>query len=247
MIDVKKILKRIEGNYMCSDIISVNPQTGLVNCNGSVAMYNEYYSNSLLVNWGIVSRDFECSNNQLKSLNGAPQEVGGNFDCSDNRLTSLKGFPQIVNGYVDISMNRLTSLNGLPQNIKRQLICSSNRLTSLEGGPIKVGDDFFCDDNKLTTLKGAPQIVGGSFCCDNNNLISLEGLPQMINENIQLDYSPKLPLLKLLLVKGLKRIICKMNIEIEFIMNKYLGKGYSGMVPCARELIKAGFNENARL
>ena len=30
---------------------------------------------------------FDCSNNQLTSLKGAPQSVGGYFDCSDNPVS----------------------------------------------------------------------------------------------------------------------------------------------------------------
>jgi hypothetical protein len=36
--------------------------------------------------------------NQLTSLEGAPQSVGGYFSCSNNHLTSLKGAPQSVDG-----------------------------------------------------------------------------------------------------------------------------------------------------
>ena len=36
--------------------------------------------------------------NQLTSLQGAPQTVGGYFSCNDNQLTSLQGAPQTVGG-----------------------------------------------------------------------------------------------------------------------------------------------------
>jgi len=39
---------------------------------------------------------FDCSNNQLTSLKGAPREVNGNFSCSHNKLTSLEGAPREV-------------------------------------------------------------------------------------------------------------------------------------------------------
>jgi hypothetical protein len=32
-----------------------------------------------------VGGDFICSYNQLTSLDGAPNHVGGDFDCSDNK------------------------------------------------------------------------------------------------------------------------------------------------------------------
>jgi len=42
---------------------------------------------------------FDCSDNQLTSLEGSPQTVGGSFWCDNNRLTSLEGGPQIVGGW----------------------------------------------------------------------------------------------------------------------------------------------------
>lgn len=50
------------------------------------------------VQFGAVSGDFDCSDNKLKSLKGAPKIVGGNFDCSNNRLTSLEEAPRRVKG-----------------------------------------------------------------------------------------------------------------------------------------------------
>ncbi|MBR1756760.1 MAG: hypothetical protein IJ738_04270, partial [Alphaproteobacteria bacterium] len=105
---------------------------------------------------------FNCSGNQLTSLKGAPQKVGGNFNCSYNQLTSLKGVPQKIEG----------SFN-----------CSENQLTSLEGAPQKVGGNFRCYGNQLTSLKGAPQKVGGNFWCYGNQLTSLFGISQMKDKN----------------------------------------------------------------
>jgi hypothetical protein len=43
-----------------------------------------------------VPGSFDCSENNLTSLKGAPQTVGENFNCKENKLTSLKGAPQKV-------------------------------------------------------------------------------------------------------------------------------------------------------
>ena len=71
---------------------------------------------------------FDCDNNDLTSLKGAPKHVGGGFDCGFNNLTSLKGAPKYVDGYFD---------------------CCDNNLTSLEGAPKYVGGNFWCRDQKL--------------------------------------------------------------------------------------------------
>ena len=62
----------------------------------------------------VVKGYFNCSDNQLTSLEGAPQEVGGDFGCRENKLTSLEGAPQTVGGDFYCSDNQLTSLVGLP-------------------------------------------------------------------------------------------------------------------------------------
>jgi hypothetical protein len=53
----------------------------------------------LPLKFGKVTGWFDCSHNQLTSLEGCPTSVGGNFWCTNNQLTSLKGGPTIVNGH----------------------------------------------------------------------------------------------------------------------------------------------------
>ena len=48
------------------------------------------------VRFGNVSKSFNCGDNQLTTLVGAPQTVGGGFWCHNNQLTSLVGAPQTV-------------------------------------------------------------------------------------------------------------------------------------------------------
>ena len=47
--------------------------------------------------------DFDCSYNELTSLEGAPTTVNGHFNCIENDLTSLDGCPKKVDGDFDIS------------------------------------------------------------------------------------------------------------------------------------------------
>ena len=184
-----------------------NPATGLVDVKG----YFDYSSKGAKtlrgVKFGKVSGHFDCGNNQLTSLAGAPQEVGGGFDCSNNiltslkgapkkvgrdfycggnSLTSLKGAPQKVGGWFDCSSNKLTSLAGAPQKVIR-FYCRNNKLTSLEGGPKKVVRDFDCRENELTSLKGGPQEVGRNFDCRENELTSLKGGPQEVGRDFWCD------------------------------------------------------------
>ena len=50
----------------------------------------------LPINFTEVSGNFNCSFNQLTSLEGAPKSVGEDFACDHNLLTSLGGAPESV-------------------------------------------------------------------------------------------------------------------------------------------------------
>ena len=45
-----------------------------------------------------INGHFFCSNNNLTSLDGAPNTVDEDFYCGDNKLTSLTGAPKTVGG-----------------------------------------------------------------------------------------------------------------------------------------------------
>ncbi len=109
------------------------------------------------------------------------KSIGGNFNCSKNQLISLEGAPEEVGGYFGCSYNQLTSLEGSPREVGEHFYCTNNQLISLEGVSEKVGEGFWCSNNQLTSLEGAPEKIGGDFACWNNQLSSLE-------EDTKLDY-----------------------------------------------------------
>jgi len=113
--------------------------------------------------------NFNCSNNQLTSLEFCPKEVGGYFDCVSNRLTSLEFCPKEVGGYFDCDNNNLASLEFCPEKIGGFFSCSNNQLTSLEFCPETINDNFYCNNNQLTSLEFCPKSVSGiRFNCSNN-------------------------------------------------------------------------------
>jgi Leucine-rich repeat (LRR) protein len=144
----------------------------------------------------VVTGSFNCSNNNLTSLVGAPKSVGKRlkcdddvlfyrvstmgFDCSHNKLTSLVGSPIKIGGDFDCSYNRLDSLSGITSRISLSLYCSNNELTSLENGPTKVGEYFDCSHNKLTDLVGVNKGLQSYFNCSNNLLTTIEGYPKKV-------------------------------------------------------------------
>jgi hypothetical protein len=109
---------------------------------------------------------FYCSVNQLTTLEGAPQTVGGDFFCSSNQLTTLTGAPQTVGGNFWCYNNKLTTLEGAPETVGGNFWCYDNRLTNLVGAPQTVEGDFDCEINQLSTLEGAPETVQKTFLCD---------------------------------------------------------------------------------
>ena len=147
---------------------TLNPQTGLVDVDRFDCM-GRGLTDLKGVKFGDVSGDFECSDNALTSLMGAPQSVGRSFYCNRNDLTSLVGAPRRVGWDFWCSYNQLTSLEGSPQRVGRGFWCSNNALTSLVGAPQEINLDFDCCDNALTSLEGAPLKVGeGFFYCEDN-------------------------------------------------------------------------------
>jgi len=112
-----------------------------------------------------VDEHFSCFNNNLTSLQGAPQTMGGSFVCFNNNLTSLQGAPQSVGGGFSCAYNNLTSLQGAPQTVGGNFSCTYNNLTSLQGAPRSVNGNFSCAYNNLTSLQGAPRRVNGDFDC----------------------------------------------------------------------------------
>jgi len=147
---------------------TLNPQTGLVDVNGSFYCDNQRLTDFKGVRFGVVSGSFYCYANKLTSLEGAPKKVGVDFYCYANKLTSLEGAPKKVGVDFNCGHNELTSLKDAPQEVGGDFNCSYNNLTSLEGAPQEVRGSFDCSGNELTSLKDAPQEVRGSFDCSDN-------------------------------------------------------------------------------
>ena len=108
---------------------TLNPQTGLVDVDGSFYCYSQNLTDFKGVRFGVVSGSFHCYRNKLTSLKGAPQEVRGSFDCHNNELTSLKD---------------------APLKVESDFYCGNNELTSLEGAPQEVGGRFYCPGNPVS-------------------------------------------------------------------------------------------------
>ena len=154
--EIEAWLKKYEiENYTINDDLSVD-------VDGDVDItWKQLILPYIPIQFGIVSGFFDCSDNDLKTLKGAPREVGESFDCSFNQLTSLEFAPREVGRY---------------------FLCVNNQLTSLEGCPKDVGGNFDCSNNKLSTLKFIPKFVGRSFRCDNNPELSQDEIDEALSK-----------------------------------------------------------------
>jgi hypothetical protein len=223
MVDKREIMELLKKYFKTTGSITIDDH-GLVTCTGSVDLKQQKKWERLPVSFGSVDRRFSCNNNQLTTLAGAPQSVGGMFLCNNNQLTTLEGAPHHVGESFD---------------------CSENQLTSLTGAPWSVGGDFSCSTNQLTTLEHAPKNVGHTLWCHANPLTTLDGLT-IVPGTLLLSYSPTLPLLRCLLAKRVEFFPKLKDTTIENILNKYAGQGKRGAIKCQKELISAGFEGNAQ-
>jgi len=123
-LNEKTGLVDIEGNFNCS---------GITLNKGSRKKLKDFSG----VRFGVVTGDFDCSFNELTSLEGAPQEVGRNFNCEGNELTSIKGAPQEVGGHFLCSDNKITSLASIVQGTSSQVLREhQKRLGMISGATI---------------------------------------------------------------------------------------------------------------
>ncbi len=135
----------------------------------------------LPLNFNKVTGDFNCQQNKLTTLKGAPVEVGGSFGCSSNNLKSLKHSPKLVVRDFGCSYNKLSNLIGSPE-IVHSFYCRENKiLTTLEGCPRECIQDFTASQcYSLVDLKNGPEIVGGDFDFEGSYINTLEYHPRKI-------------------------------------------------------------------
>jgi hypothetical protein len=149
----QKYLKNVDYTINPDETVDVD---GYVNLLGQLGNMEK-----LPVKFGKVSGDFDCSMNNLTSLEGCPEYVDSDFFCYGNKLTTLEYCPKHVGGYFDCRWNKLTSLKGVEKcEIIRNFYCIYNNippenyiyiLTAKIGGKILSGNEKI--DNILNTYK----------------------------------------------------------------------------------------------
>lgn len=157
-----------------------------VNGDGTVDVKNRVYlaymkMTSIPVQFGsVIGGYFNCADNKLKDLVGAPKLVSYSFICDNNKLVTLDGCPETIqDGIFKCSNNELSSLEGLSKFDRcREIAIHNNKLRSLEGMPKHVDGDVFVSNNRLLDLSGMTEVVEGTAEFDWNPLRSLIGIPK---------------------------------------------------------------------
>ena len=136
-----------------------------------------------------VNKSVDISNYKLKSIDIKFNEINGLFDCSFNQLSSLEGCPNITNGFL-CAYNELISLESCPTIVNGDFDCSNNQLNSLKYAPKKV-NGFYCGNNRLTIegLEYLPKEIKSNFILliENESLNSLQEIKNFKDLNIKIE------------------------------------------------------------
>ena len=133
-----RYLKMFEGYQSESEVAKIckefgirnwSLERGLVNVDGSVDL-SHFGLTHIPLKFGIVTGYFDCSNNNLTSLEGCPLRVGGYFSCSWNRLTSLEGCPKYVGDDFWCQSNNIREFTGI-KYIEEKLWCGGNPIGNI--------------------------------------------------------------------------------------------------------------------
>ena len=106
-------------NYTIRDSLVVDVQ-------GNVDISNAQLTR-IPFQFGFVMGNFNCSDNHLTSLKGSPKECMC-FYCYNNQLTTLEYAPEIVSHTLNCMNNRITNFTGINIEILHTFDCQDNPL-----------------------------------------------------------------------------------------------------------------------
>jgi hypothetical protein len=136
------------------------------------------------------------------------------------------------------------SLQGCPHRVEGVFyIGKNNKITSLQQGPTWVGKSYVVmEGNPIRDLTGVAKHVD-LLVIHTNTLRNLDDLPEQINY-FQCEYHEQLPILRLIQVP--RPYLRYAPVELQHILDKYVGKGKAHMLNFALDLKQAGFAGNAK-
>ncbi len=117
-----------------------------------------------------IFSNFSIKNKNLHWIPIKLDDVAGYFDCSKNQLTSLEFGPYSVGSYYDCSENLLSSLMHSPKKIPGLFLCYKNKIKNFKDGPDWIGEDLRAENNKVESLLYFPHVEKKVFL-DYKNLL----------------------------------------------------------------------------
>ena len=125
----------------------------------------------ILISGPVLS--FECSGENITSLDISKNSILEMLDCSKNNLTSLDVSKNTRLKKLDCFSNSISSLSVSKNTILEMLNCSGNRISSLDLSKNLELFELRCSNNKLTSLDLSKHNRLQEVHCDNNQLSSL--------------------------------------------------------------------------
>jgi len=98
---------------------------GSIDVNQNVNLHSENLT-KIPLKFNKINGWFDCSYNNLTSLEGSPVEVNGYFYCNDNNLTSFKGSPKIIRDSFTCWNNNIKTFEYFPSYVKNRFYCFNN-------------------------------------------------------------------------------------------------------------------------
>jgi hypothetical protein len=131
--------------------------------------------------------NYNCSENHLVSLKGAPRKVGGFFDCSNNPIKTFEGGPAEVVRTFKADHVSVKDLTGAPSKVGFLQMNFCGFLESLAGSDMTVQGKFMVTNCRISTTKGMPIVEGaGDINLSKNPLWDLDGLQETVNGNLNI-------------------------------------------------------------
>ena len=111
----------------------------------------------------------------------------------------------------------------------------------------RIEGTFAVGEDAVETLEGFPRWVAKDlFSSGLPRLKTLDHAPDYIGQGWLLGpYKPDMPLLRTLNAHQAIMVVGEPD-EVNTILNRYRGQGKKGAIPCATQLIRAGFGGNAK-
>jgi Secretion system C-terminal sorting domain len=122
----------------------------------------------------IALKKFDCSFNEVTTLNVTKNTALTDFRCANNQLTNLDVFKNVALTDLRCDYNQLTNLDVSQNTALTNLYCHINKLTALDVSKNTALTTLSCTNNQISILDVSKNIALSILYCDNNKLTALD-------------------------------------------------------------------------